>query len=88
MQPYFHVHRLCQLRPFRRRMHILTVGDRAMILGLHRGRHPHPALKTPVNALPAPVNTLLPELKSQRLNDMIMQHRDEQVRLDSPVQAM
>ena len=88
MQPDFQVHRMRQLRLFRRRTHILTIGNCAMLLGLHRGRHPHPVAKTPANALPAPLNALLLELKAQGLNDMISQHCDEQVRLDSPVQSM
>ena len=88
MQPDFQVHRMHQLRLFRRRTHILTIGVRAILFGFHRSRHPHPVLKTPANALPAPVNASLLELKSQGLNDMISQHCDEQVRLDSPVQTM
>ena len=59
-----------------------------MLLGFHSGRKPYPVLKAPANALPAPVDALLPELKAQDLNDMISQRRDEQVRLDSPLQTM
>ena len=88
MQPDFQFYRMCQLCLFRGRTHILTIGTGAMLLGLHRGRHPHPVLKTPANALPAPVNALLLELKAQGLNDVISQHCDEQVRLNSPVQTM
>ena len=75
MQLRLHIQRLCQPRLVCGRTHILTVGDRAMLLGLERGRHPHPVSKTSSNALPTPVNVVLLELKSQGVNGMISQYR-------------